>query len=102
MPRAPLRLAAHCLGANLANEDPEDTPENELRVGALGQDVQQVGSSHKVEARESNSLGLQVVLCTQNFASASCQRQHWQPVLCNVQAGPYELDHVYRYDTATA
>jgi hypothetical protein len=33
-----------------------------LWVAALGQDVQQVGWGHKVEAREGNALGLQVVL----------------------------------------
>lgn len=37
-------------------------PEDGLRVGALGQDVQQVGRRHKVEAREGHALGLQVVL----------------------------------------
>lgn len=37
-------------------------PQDGLGVAALGQDVQQVGRSHKVEAREGNALGLQVVL----------------------------------------
>jgi hypothetical protein len=40
----------------------EAVPENELRVGTLGQDVQQICRSHKVEAGESDTLGLQVVL----------------------------------------
>ena len=40
----------------------EAVPEDELRVGTLGQDVQQICRSHKVEAGESHTLGLQVVL----------------------------------------
>ena len=36
--------------------------QDELRVGALGEDVQQVGGGHEVEAREGDALGLQVVL----------------------------------------
>ncbi len=101
---APLRLTADCSGAGLAHQlrRPQDTPENELRVGAFGQDVQKIGSSHKVEAREGNSLGLQIVLCTKAAASATCQGQHWQVVFCNVQAGAYELNHMYRHNTASA
>ncbi|KAA6419140.1 MAG: hypothetical protein FRX49_10880 [Trebouxia sp. A1-2] len=34
-------------------------PEDELRVGTLGQDVQQICRSHKVEAGKSHTLGLQ-------------------------------------------
>jgi hypothetical protein len=37
-------------------------PDNGLRVGALGQNIQQVGGCHKIKARESDALGLQVVL----------------------------------------
>jgi hypothetical protein len=40
----------------------EAVPEDELRVGTLGQDVQQICRSHKVEAGESHTLGLQVIL----------------------------------------
>lgn len=36
--------------------------QDELGRAALGQDVQQVGRGHEVEARERNALGLQVVL----------------------------------------
>ena len=101
---APLRLAAHCLGAGLAHQlrNPQRTPENKLRVGALGKDVQQVSSSHKVEAREGNSLGLQIVLCTKTFTSAACQGKYWQSLFCIVQAGAQKLDRVYLCNTAKA
>ena len=37
-------------------------PDDELGVGALGKDVQEIGRRHKVEAREGYPLGLKVVL----------------------------------------
>ncbi len=40
-------------------------PEDELRVGTLGQDVQQIRRSHKVEAGKGHTLGLQVILHNQ-------------------------------------
>lgn len=49
------------------------TPQNELRIGALGQDVQQISRCHKIKARESHTLCLQVVLQTEYHSHTNSQ-----------------------------
>ncbi len=53
------------LSTSAVKQGVEAVPENELRVGTLGQDVQQICRSHKVEAGEGHTLGLQVILQNQ-------------------------------------